>query len=59
MTQTFDLNKMGVMPMNNSEMEGINGGGFWGPFSTWIAQEIINNWDDIKASFKEGYNAQI
>ena len=59
MTQTFDLNKMGVMPMNNSEMEVINGGGIWASLATWAVQEVINNWDDIKASFKEGYNAQI
>ena len=59
MTQTFDLNKMGVMPMNNSEMEGINGGGLWGSLANWAIQQVINNWDDMKASFKEGYNAQI
>ena len=59
MTQTFDLNKMGVMPMNNSEMEGVSGGSIWGSLAAWAIQEVINNWDDVKAGFKEGYNAQI
>ena len=29
MTQTFDLNKMGLTPMSNFEMQEIDGGGFW------------------------------
>jgi len=29
MTQTMDLNKMGLAPMSEFEMEGIDGGHYW------------------------------
>jgi hypothetical protein len=33
MTQTLDLNKMGLAPMGEAEMNETNGGSFW----TWVA----------------------
>ena len=63
MTQTFDLNKMGLSALSNVEMQGVDGGEIptWmkGFGVTWIADQIITNWEDIKAGFTEGYNASI
>lgn len=37
MTQTLELNKMGLTPMSEFEMQEINGGGFW----TWLGGSMM------------------
>ncbi len=59
MTQTMDLNKMGLAPMKEMEMREIEGGGFWESILTWGVEQAVDHWDEIKAGFKAGYNAQI
>ncbi|MBC7424830.1 MAG: hypothetical protein H7334_15425 [Ferruginibacter sp.] len=55
MTQTIDLNKMGLAPMSIWEMEDTDGGGFWDKIVTYFIEGAIDHWDDLKAGFKAGY----
>ena len=59
--QTFDLNKMGLAALSNSEMHEVEGGGLptWlkGFGIAWLADQIISNWDEIKQGAKEGWNS--
>lgn len=61
--QSLELQQMGLVPITQSEMEEIDGGSWLslarGLGITWLADQIVNNWDDIKAGFKDGYNAKL
>ena len=58
MTQTMDLNKMGLAPMDDLEMNDIEGGSWaWWPFvvSYVLIQAATNPRAHIKA-FMDGFN---
>lgn len=57
MTQTMDLNKMGLAPMSIWEMEDTDGGGFWDKIVTYFIEGAIDHWDALKAGFKAGYKS--
>jgi hypothetical protein len=61
--ETLELSKMGLVPVTTSEMQQIEGGTLpsWmkGLGIGWVADQIIKNWDEIKAGFTEGYKAQV
>ena len=63
MKQTFDLSKMELSALSNVEMLEVDGGALppWVRAfgATWIADQIIENWEDIKAGLSDGYNATI
>ncbi|WP_443937435.1 hypothetical protein [Pedobacter sp. MW01-1-1] len=48
----------GVQELDAIEKEAINGGNWikkfgWG----YVVTELINNWDDIKGGFRDGWNS--
>ncbi|MES1221524.1 MAG: hypothetical protein ABUT20_38850 [Bacteroidota bacterium] len=54
MKETFELNKLGLAPLQINEMLEIEGGdSFW----IWLAQQAIQNWDDIKKGAIAGWNS--
>jgi hypothetical protein len=61
MEQTFDLSKMGLVPMITAEMQVVDGGEWPGWLKgigiAGVASEIIEHWDEIKQGFKDGWNA--
>jgi len=61
MTQTMDLNKMGLAPLEEFQMLEIDGGALpkWmKAFGVgWLVDQVISNWDDIKVGAKEGWNS--
>lgn len=59
MTQTMDLNKMGLAPLTEFEMQEVEGGGFWENLALWAVEQAIDHWDDLKKGFSAGYHAQI
>ncbi len=54
MKHLFDLKKMGLEPTTEIENQKIDGGGIW----TWVIQQIILNWDDVKSGLSDGWNGQ-
>jgi hypothetical protein len=42
MKNTLDLNKMGLEPMNNLEMEELNGGGLWGKVIKFVVELVAS-----------------
>ena len=60
--QTLELQQLGLAPITQIEMQDVEGGGFslWraAPIA-WLVDQVINNWDDLKAGIKEGYNAKL
>lgn len=54
----MNLQKMSVEEICSNELATINGGS-WIKKLTWgyIAQQIVDNWDDIKKGLSEGYHA--
>ena len=61
MTQTLDLNKMGLAEISNFEMQETEGGVVpsWvkGFGITWFVGEIISNWAEIKQGAANGWNS--
>jgi fructose-specific phosphotransferase system IIC component len=59
MTQTLDLNKMGLAPMNEMEIQETDGG-FWGQLIgglvTGLVVSLIDNWGDVRAGWADGAN---
>ena len=54
MTQPLELNKMQLSAMTMDEMQEVNGGSdFW----KWLAEQVVENWDDIKKGAKNGWNS--
>ena len=44
MTQTFDLNKMGLMELSQNELINTDGGtGFWDAVVGWAVGKILDN----------------
>lgn len=60
--RTLELENYGVLEMGFTETISTEGGknsiGSWGPWglAIWAAEEIISNWDDIKAGFNDATN---
>lgn len=57
---TFELTKMGLMPIENLDMRDVNGGS-WGKWFkrislAGIGKEIIDHWDEIKKGLHDGWN---
>ena len=62
MKQTFDLNKMGLVPLTENELIQVDGGGFWGDVLRQIgvdtliggakslAQKVIDDWNSRSRS---------
>ncbi len=61
MTQTFDLNKMGLASLSREEMQEVDGGEWpvWlkGIGIAGVVNEVIEHWDEIKKGFIDGWNA--
>lgn len=58
MTQTFDLNKMGLAPISDSELNEIDGGWAWWPIVvTYVLLEAALNPVAHINAFREGWNA--
>ncbi|MCC6289166.1 MAG: hypothetical protein IT249_14900 [Chitinophagaceae bacterium] len=57
MTQTMQLQQIGLTPISEFEMEEIKGGGGGGSFWIWVGKEIINNWDEFTKGVKDGWNS--
>ena len=57
---TIDLNKIGLLPIEDLEMKEITGGnwGWWLKRITWfgIGKEVIDHWDEIKNGLQKGWN---
>ena len=58
--KTPELAKMGLSSICENESRSINGGALpkWLKGVTWlgVAQQIVENWDEIKQGLKEGWN---
>jgi hypothetical protein len=59
--QTLELNKMGLSPITDIEMQETDGGGWWekvikGTIWYEIYHGVTSNWDEVKARFVEGWN---
>ena len=64
MKQTFDLSKMELSALSNVEMLEVDGGELLTSWPKvfgigWVVDQVITNWDEIKAGLKDGYNATI
>ncbi|MEO5891647.1 MAG: hypothetical protein ABIQ31_15470 [Ferruginibacter sp.] len=61
MTQTFDLNKMGLAEMGDLEIQQIEGGSIpsWlkGFGIAWAVGQVIGNWENIKKGAANGWNS--
>jgi hypothetical protein len=61
MTQTFDLRKMELAPLNNLEMQEIDGGGLESLLKgfgiAWAVGQVISNWAEIKQGAANGWNS--
>ncbi len=58
MTQTFDLNKMGLVPMGDSEMKEVDGGWVWWPIiAGYVLLEAALNPKAHINAFMEGWNS--
>ena len=53
--QRFDLNKMGLTTLNKFEMQETEGG--WPGWATWLGEQFITNWEDIKKGARDGWNS--
>lgn len=60
MTQTMDLNKMGLAPMSELEMQETDGGLWWFPAALGIGLVLsaINNFGDIREGLADGWNGK-
>ncbi|MEJ7587656.1 MAG: hypothetical protein WKI04_08850 [Ferruginibacter sp.] len=56
MKQTLNLNSLELAPMSNLEMQQTDGGG-WASWGSWLGQQLISNWDDIKKGAVDGWNS--
>jgi hypothetical protein len=62
MKQTFDLKKMGLVPLTENELIQVDGGGFWGDVlrqigvdtliggAKMLAQKVIDDWNSRSRS---------
>lgn len=52
----MNLENLNLVELNNQEVQEVDGGSLLKKF-TWgyIATEIIDNWDDIKKGWNEGW----
>jgi hypothetical protein len=62
--KTLELEKFGVMSMEQNEMQVVFGGGTfpkWLKSSGWsyLAMQIVDHWGEIKQGFAQGYKAKI
>lgn len=61
MTQTIDLQKMGCIPITESEIQHTNGGGLpkWMKAIGvgWLVDQVVSNWDEIKEGAKDGWKS--
>lgn len=66
MTQSLDLNKMGLTPMNETEINNLNGGGFFkdyliGKAIDWVIERMAEDWNSRSggpASITDRYAAR-
>ena len=49
------MKNLNLIELNAQELIEIEGGksGGW----TWLAEQIIDHWDEIKSGFRDGWNA--
>ena len=47
----MDVKSLNLVELNVQEAREIDGGGWM-----WLAEQIIENWDDIKRGVSDGYN---
>lgn len=57
----MNLENLNLVEMNSQEMVSVDGGGMpsWMKKLGWayLAQEVIDNWDEIKEGWREGWEA--
>ena len=60
----LELEKLNLVEMNSQEVVTIDGGviiiggSIWKKFGWgYLASQVVDNWDDIKAGFREGFAA--
>ncbi|MEO8255657.1 MAG: hypothetical protein ABI554_14855 [Flavobacterium sp.] len=49
-----NLENLGLVELNAQELQEVEGGNGWG---RWFLEEVVENWDEIKKGFREGFNA--
>jgi len=52
MTQSIDLNKMGLVPMTSSETENTKGGAWWWVVAQLVYEALVNP-EDMKRGYKD------
>lgn len=50
----MNLKNLNLTELNTLEIKEINGGGNGG--WVWLAEQIIDNWNEIKNGVKDGWN---
>ena len=59
MTQTMDLNKMGLAPMSELEMQEADGGWVWWPYiAVYVLVEAALNPTAHLKAFMDGFNGK-
>ncbi|HET8654308.1 MAG TPA: hypothetical protein VFL93_02155 [Longimicrobiaceae bacterium] len=46
----------GVEELDASTLEQVDGGGIGKAFVVWLAEQVIDNWGDIKDGVADGWN---
>ncbi|WP_158547925.1 hypothetical protein [Dyadobacter luteus] len=55
---SLDLEEISCLPLNDTELQEIEAGNaFWGAIGGFVAAQVLADWQDFKASFKEGLQA--
>ena len=57
-SQVINLRQFGLQPLTDFQSLEINGGeGFWDKFVTYLAEQAVEHWSDIKKGFVDGFSA--
>lgn len=57
----MELKEWGLSTLDSAEMAGIDGGSWFskivkGITGIWLMEKIVDNWDEIKQGFSDGWN---